>query len=269
MRKYPLITILALVVSFLSAQNQKKIDAILAEGKLLYYSEMASWLGTDLFLSEYTQRENIGGYLSYSEDHTARCIFFDHSAEQKVLGTVTFDLSFGREAAVIDIQPRLMSEKESTLLQLRNRAAKVISEGSFVVSYENTGLNIIPLSDRDGHRVYILTAPKDHGVVLFGNDYLLEFDSKLRLKSKKKLHQNLIPVGYQSESDASSSVHSHLPETGHYITATDVCTLMLYCRYTDWESHHVISDKYLNMWDCATNRLSVVSTKAIMKIKDQ
>lgn len=37
---------------------------IVAEGKLLYRTEMASWYGTDLFWENYKNRENIGGYFS-------------------------------------------------------------------------------------------------------------------------------------------------------------------------------------------------------------
>ena len=34
---------------------QKKIDAVVAEGKLLYRSEMASWNGTDLLLNHFKE----------------------------------------------------------------------------------------------------------------------------------------------------------------------------------------------------------------------
>jgi hypothetical protein len=65
-------------------------------------------------------------------------------------------------------------------------------------------------------------------------------------------------------------MHSHLPETGDYITATDICTLMLYEKFAKWKTHNVVSKKYLNIWNCETDQLTVISMEAVDKInKDQ
>ncbi|HNI44437.1 MAG TPA: hypothetical protein PK230_07065, partial [Chitinophagales bacterium] len=40
----------------------KLAQPIVAEGKLLYRTEMASWYGTDLFFANYKQPKNLGGY---------------------------------------------------------------------------------------------------------------------------------------------------------------------------------------------------------------
>ncbi len=53
------------VSNFISAQDLEKIaQEITDEGIQLYRSEMASWYGTDVFVENYKQRENIGGYFS-------------------------------------------------------------------------------------------------------------------------------------------------------------------------------------------------------------
>ena len=45
----------------LSAQNLEKIaQEIKDEGIQLYRSEMASWYGTDVFIENYKERDNIG-----------------------------------------------------------------------------------------------------------------------------------------------------------------------------------------------------------------
>jgi len=64
-------------------------------------------------------------------------------------------------------------------------------------------------------------------------------------------------------------MHSHLPETGEFITATDVCTLMLYSQYTHWSQHYVLSKKYVSIWDCDKESLVVLTTEAWEKIADQ
>ena len=69
-----------LTVSVLGQSNPtEEAQPIVIEGKLLYKSEMASWYGTDLFLENYKERENIGGYFSYTEKGLAKCIFFSKS----------------------------------------------------------------------------------------------------------------------------------------------------------------------------------------------
>ena len=66
-----LLFILLTFISFTAfGQNDLKTQTqpIVDEGKRLYKSEMASWNGTDLFLENYKDRANIGGYFSYTND---------------------------------------------------------------------------------------------------------------------------------------------------------------------------------------------------------
>jgi len=137
--------------------------------------------------------------------------------------------------------------------------------------YENTNLNLIPLINGKDKKVYVITGPKNSGVVIFGNDYLLTFNKRDELVSKKRLHNNIIPVEYgdnQENQKIVSGVHSHLPETGDFMTATDICTLMLYAKYAKWETYNVVSEKYLNIWNCETNELKVVTMDALRKINE-
>jgi len=63
-------------------------------------------------------------------------------------------------------------------------------------------------------------------------------------------------------------MHSHLPETGDFITATDICTLMLYGKFTGWKQHNVVSEKYLNSWNIKTNQLFIVTMDVVRKINE-
>jgi hypothetical protein len=247
---------------------------IVAEGKKLYKSEMASWYGTDLFLESYKDRANIGGYFSYTENETSKCIFFSKADKPKVIGTVSFDSTYNTKTAKTDLTERDFTNTETDIHAIRKIALSAINSDTLFKTYKNTSLNLIPLVNGDEKKVYVLTGPGQNGVVIFGNDYLLTFDKDNNLLSKKQLHKNIIPVNYggkeEEGKEIEGTIHSHLPETGDFITATDICTLMLYGKFTKWKQHNVVSENYLNIWNCLTDQLIVIPMGTIDKInKDQ
>jgi hypothetical protein len=139
--------------------------------------------------------------------------------------------------------------------------------------FKNTELNPIPVIRNGVKRVYILTGTKVNGVVIFGNDYLVSFNKINDITDIKRLHKNLIAIPYhQASADSSKTeqgaAHSHLPETGDFITATDICTLMLYERFTTWKQYYVLSKNYVSIWDCKKNELSEMTMEAWKKISE-
>ncbi|HEY6914278.1 MAG TPA: hypothetical protein VI413_06350 [Paludibacter sp.] len=253
-------------------QNDLKIKAqpIVDEGKRLYKSEMASWYGTDLFLANYKDRANVGGYFSYTQDEISKCIFFSKADKPKVIGTISFDSSFSTKSAKMDLTERDFSNPENDLYTIRKIALAKINSDTLFRKYNNTDLNIIPVIFDNEKKVYVLTGPKQNGVVIFGNDYLLTFDNNNNLTNAKRLHKNIIPIGYGDKqkggNEIEATIHSHLPETGDFITATDICTLMLYEKFAKWKRHNVVSKKYLNVWNCETDELYVIPMETIQKI---
>lgn len=252
----------------------KKTQPIVDEGKLLYRSEMASWYGTDLFLENYKNRENIGGYFSYIENDIAKCVFFSRTENPQIIGTISFNSSYDLETATVDLTERNFTNNENALYQIRKIALNELRTNSdgFFKFYKNTNPNIIPLIKGKERKVYILTGPQQNGVVIFGNDYLLTFDKNNRIVTKKQLHKNIIPIEYgnniEGGHEIESTIHNHLPETGDFITATDICTLMLYEKFAKWKTHNVVSEKYLNIWDCETDTLTVITMDAVSKISE-
>ena len=271
-----LLTFLAFISLSTFAQNdlQTQKQAIVDEGKRLYKSEMASWYGTDLFLGNYKSRANVGGYFSYTKDEISKCVFFSKTDKPKVIGTISFDSSFKPESAKIDLNERSFTAAENDLYTIRKAALVTINSDTLFKKYSNTDLNLIPLVYNNEKKVYVLTGPKQGGVVIFGNDYLLTYDANNTLIDRKPLHKNIIPMPYgEKQSDGKEiegGFHSHLPETGDLITSTDICTLMLYEKYAKWKKHNVVSKKYLSTWDCIKDELTVVPMETIEKIsKDQ
>ena len=268
--------LLVSITAFAQDDEQDKLDkiadSISAEAKRLYRSEMASWYGTDLFLEAYKERANIGGYFSYADGDSARCIFFSREENAKVIGTISFDKTYDIHRASLDLSERPFSAYEKEVHQLRQKGYSVIKADTFFKSYSNSSLNLIPLVNGTEKKIYILTGPKINGVVIFGNDYLLTFDKDNNLLSKKRLHRNIIKINYgkneQNGDEAETSMHSHLPETGDFITATDICTLMLYEKFTTWKQHAVVSKDYFSNWDCKTDKLTILPMSVIKKIRE-
>lgn len=266
MKKFLALCILVFPEVHAYAQSQAEI---LQEGTQLYKSEMASWVGTDLFLEKYSDRkENAGGYFSYVSGNKAICVFFSKDATPKAIGTFTFDSTYNAQTAIVDGQERALTKHEQDLVTIRRTAIQEYTSDTLFHSYKNMSPNFIPVSDKQGKRVYVLTAPQEQGVVVFGNDYLLTFDNNNTLKQKRPLHQNLIPIKYDQQDGKLilATVHTHLPETGDLITATDVCTLLLYAPHITWGQHYVMGSKHVSIWDCKDKDLIIMTREAWDKV---
>lgn len=249
--------------------GQSKIDketsAILEEGKMLYKSEMASWYGSDIFMEKYSEKEKIGGYLSYTENEISTCIFFSKGENSKVLGTINFDDTFKIETAKTDLVERELSKNEFALYKIRTEALRIINSDTLYKTYKNSNLNLIPVITNKEKKVFVLTGPKSNGVMLFGNDYLLTFDKNDKLINQKRLHNSLIPIEFGGKNEIEGTIHSHVLDD--LITSTDICTLLLYGKFANIKTHYVMSKKYVSIWDCKKETLIVMTREAFEKIK--
>jgi hypothetical protein len=138
--------------------------------------------------------------------------------------------------------------------------------------YKNTELNPVPIIRNGVKRVYVITGTKENDVVMFGNDYMVSFDGKNQITQIKPLHKNIMPAYYKASQDSSKhqigAMHAHLPSSGDFITATDICTLMLYEKFTSWNQYYVISKNYVSIWDCKKNDLFVMTMAAWKRIAE-
>lgn len=259
------------VISFGQDKVEKETAAIVEEGKMLYYSEMASWYGTDIFLEKCSSRRaNAGGYFSYTDNDTSKCIFFSKENDPRVISTISFDKTYNINTAKLDTAIRNFTKDEVDLYTIRKLALEQINNDTLFKKYNNTDLNLIPLIKNGEKKVYVLTGPKNGGVVIFGNDYLITFGKKNKLESKILIHNNLLVMDYgklQREGKSiKGGVHSHLPSTGDFITPTDICTLMLYEKMAKWEQYYVLSKKYVSVWDCKKDQLATFTKEEWEKI---
>jgi len=245
----------------------KTTNAIVEEGKLLYRLESANWYGTGLVLKALNNPDLVGGFFSYPNNDSVTCVYYSKDVKPLVLFTVTFDSTYITKNAKTDVRKRAFSKTESTLYQLRVKTLALYQSDPFFKKYKKTNTSVLPLVKNGIRKVYIITESLNNNNVILGNDYLLTFDSKNVLKSKKSLHKNIILLDYKQSGnkEEQESLHSHTAETGDYITATDICILMLYKKYTKWKQHTVVSTKYVSIWNFKTDMLTVLPRKAVEK----
>lgn len=269
----PILTILLSLVLYngYGTDLKKKADEIKTEAFKIYRSEKASWLGTDIMQEVYDSGmpSNLKGYFSYATEDAVRCVFYSNDSVPKILLTIEFDTSFNAEKTTVADYAREFSEREKEYYLLRLTTDSILrKEVRFFKYYKNTNYNIIPIIDKQSKRVYILTATTTAGTILFGNDYLLEFDSNNQLTSKTKLHNNLISIPTDTTGEVVSGYHTHIGKTSEFITPTDICTILLYSPYVKWSTYNVISGKHISIWSNETNNLVILSNKTLKKIDD-
>ncbi|MBX3253191.1 MAG: hypothetical protein KF862_03530 [Chitinophagaceae bacterium] len=265
------------VMIFLSAGAQEDhsleniADSVVADARLLYRSEMASWYGTDVFMERAKDKERAKGYFSYSIPGMVRCIFFTADEIPKVIAAIDFDSTYNVNTAVADFKERNFTETEQEIFAFRSKALDVINSDTFFLHYKNTNYNIIPVIMNGEKRVYVLTGTTQNGEVIFGNDYLLCFDAQNNLTCKKRLHNSIIRTNFGKQADGQEIVggmHSHVIDD--FITPTDICTLMLYNPLMKWTQYTVMSKKFFSIWNCRTNQLVILTKEVIERInKDQ
>ncbi|WP_306623045.1 hypothetical protein [Chryseobacterium ginsenosidimutans] len=259
--KYILTLFLVLFVASFQAQNLEKISKeINEEGITLYRSEMASWYGTDIFRENYNKMENVSGYFSYIDESVPKCIFF--SKDNKVLATIAFPTNYNPKNAKLDLKERDFTPVETEYFTIRQNALARIKKDTIFKVYKNTSFNIVPIIKNKLKKVYVLTGPSVDNVVVFGNDYLITFDNKNEVKHIEKLHNSMITQNVSDEKVGKtiSGIHSHVIENWQTITPTDICTLMLYQKFTNWESYITISEKFASIWN-PNNNLVIMKTE--------
>jgi hypothetical protein len=250
----------------------KITDSITVEADILYKSEWASWYGTDIFSEKCKARRQIaGGYISYDTGKGLKNVFFSNDTEPRILSTISFGYDYNPENYTLDTADRKFTKQEKELYTIRQTVIADMYKDTIYKNYKNASLNPIPIITKKEKKVYVLTGPNVTGVVIFGNDYLITFDKNNNIVSKKTLHRNIIPANYTKAGFTGkdlqiASMHSHQPETGEFITATDICTLRLYEKYTSWNRYYVMSKDFVSIWDCKTNSLAVMTMEGWKKI---
>jgi hypothetical protein len=261
-----------IIISGLTAfsQNINSIrDSILNESLILYKSEKASWNATD-YVEEHLSNisPQIGGYLSYASGNDEVCtIFFSRKDSSKVLSRLKYTGVAGKIPNKVESEETEASALELSLIKLRQEAVWIVNSDNdhFFSFYEKSEFNFIPIKDKYGDRVFILTGTQNNDEVIFGNDYLLYFNNDLSLLKKEKLHSSIIRTPSKSpEGNVEAVFHSHI--LNEFITSTDICTMLLYKDFNQWKSIYVMGKNYTSIFDLKNNDLVIMKNDDFMKI---
>jgi len=253
------------IMAYAQDNFQSQAKSIIGEGINIYQMEMANWISPKLFAAKYKGKEKIGGNLSYLEAGKTKTIFFTKGEKPKVLGTVVFDPAFNDEQTQVDLMLRDLTPSEKELHILLANASKTITDVGFFPVPSNSVLRVIPVIENGDRKVYVMAQSNKTGAVIFGNDFLLSYDSKLNLTDKRALHKNLAVVTYDPEAgreNNSSSSHAIVGEKSDFPTSTDIATLLLYEKMTKWSQHTFISENNIFFWDYASRNIQVMPKKS-------
>jgi hypothetical protein len=227
-------------------------DSIVAEGKALYRSEMASWYGFAVFGQKMPElMPRVGGYLTNFEGTKTRFVVFNDAAQPQVVFSILYDTAYNNQTASIDAKARAFTEGEQQIYAIRQLALGIAAKDTLFKRYKNCSLDPVPIVSNGTKRVYFFTNTQQPGIILFGNDYLIEFDKDNQPTAVKKFHDQLTPVSTKPSTtdtgDAETTFHLHDRE--ELMTATDVCTLLLNKKVTNWNQHLARGKEVTSIWD--------------------
>jgi hypothetical protein len=270
-----LFVLIIVIVSFYNNVSAEKPDTekILKEGKMLYRLEKAAWFGTDYFRAYFKDKEDsIGGYLSYiDKNENVVNLFFSRYDSSQVLARFYFDSIPQKFPQKTDVFYTRAFTNELALIKIRQDVLRRIrmDKDDFYHIYPNSSLNLIPIINEDEQKVYILTGPNNADSVLIGNDYLVFYDEDLEFSKQVKLHNSIISLQSKSTDKTKAieiTVHSHVLDD--FITATDICTLLLYKDFVEWNTHYVISKNYVSLFNLKNESLMIITREAFDKIME-
>jgi hypothetical protein len=98
----------------------------------------------------------------------------------------------------------------------------------------------------------------------------MSFTSAGKLNKVERLHNSYVPMQLpEGPTSVQAGMHSHLP-AHPYITATDICSLLLYQNAFPAEQHLVLGEDYVSSFNLPKQQLVFLTRKAFDKIyKDQ
>ena len=248
MRKLSLFVLVSLLSSTLFAQTiemsetelKMQLDSVLAEAHLLYKYEKAAWISTDLAMENKTLKKDYAGYFVYEEQEEIRVIILGKKS-QNCIAEYSFVNDFSKPK-LVKTENRELSDKEKNLLEVREKIVDNLSDKKYEVTIsDGYSPNFILLPFTEKYKLYIIMGTSQKDVIPFGNDYLFVADKNGNIENWQKFHSRIIP-GYTKMNGykARELTHSHL-RTTPLITATDICTFMLYAPLYDIDAFSVYS----------------------------
>ncbi len=236
-----------------------KLDSVVAEGNLLYKYERSAWVSTDLANADKNVKDNFGGYLTYQTKGGFKTIILDKDRKTCIAEYVYTDNFEAPD--LTSAQKRNLNSTEKKLIGVRHKLITNAIDSEYGLGApEGYSLNFVLIPANKEYKLYVLTGTTLSDIIPFGNDYLFYADKKGKITGWQKFHSILIPTQTTAFNGkkVTSTGHSHLPTTP-LITATDICTFMLYAPMYGHEEFDVYSPalKTSFKYNLKTNRITI------------
>lgn len=222
----------------------EKNDA-LTIGTKLFELEQACRNGIQILGSEH-QDIKIHGFTAYEAGDSIKALFWREETNwQLVVAVFTFPKPIALDNYTVDTESRLPNDDELALIRVKKEASKALSKPGFFKNYQNCFLHPIILTYEDRYEAYVITVPNISTSLLFDNDYRIVYDLKANEVEREEINTNMqaVPSIIQLQrKKANYTEHKHPKSGPHGLTATDLCILMLYEPYVNWEEHRLESE---------------------------
>jgi hypothetical protein len=252
------------------AQEQSSADTrqLIVKGRSVYQVEMASRLAEKVFPSTYKGKEKIGGLVAYPDADKVKVVYYNKGNEPKAIGTVVFDMRFSNDEGLVLVADAALTDYEKNLIAIKEATLEALQDKTTFTSMSQTHLTAIPLIHQETREVYVIAESDIPGVVVFGNDYVFDFDNKNKLNAFKPLHKFSAKVNFDpslGSGNDTQSKHNHASVEGELPTVTDIAILYLNEKATGWTHHTFIGENAMFFWSFVTNELQVVPKKPVSK----
>lgn len=248
MKKLILFLFICLSAGVISAQTidtteavlQIQLDSILAEGNLLFQYEKAAWVSTDLAMENRTLKKEYGGFFVYQDEDEMKVIILEKKTDNCIAEYIFSD-EFNNPK-IVKTEKRGLSKREKGLIKIREIIINALSDKKYGITIpEGFSPNFILIPTEEGYKMYMIMGTSQNDVIPFGNDYLFITNKKGEIENWHKFHTRIIPgmTSYDG-STVIEMTHSHI-KTTPLITATDICTFMLYAPLYGVEKFSVYS----------------------------
>ena len=244
---------------------QSELKPVLEEGKKIFQVEMAGRIAEKWFKPKYNGQDKLSGWVAYPDGDGMRVTFYTSRDKNPVLASVMVNKSMEDSTLQGEWNARALLPVEDELIQARKAAVKVCEDSAAFPLPEGTRFVFIPLKGDAEDMVYILTEPVSRHEVVFGNDFMLRFDSKKNLSAKMPLHKNMSSIPFDPDAgnaNNSNSSHTMIPAAGDLVTSTDIAVLLLNQSQTHWSHHSFISENYIFFWNYQSGQMMAIAKGA-------
>lgn len=267
--KHTFFLIFVLITSLAFGQDVDQLSKeIMNEGIELYRNERASWISTDS-LTE-LDKQLISNYFTYSDEGKFISVYIDKSdkiADYKF----TFQPLGNLEIELIKKEKNVpLSEKELEILKVRKTAIALSAWHYGQLGYTQiVNPNVIIFRTSPEYIVYVVPGAKQSGLLPIGGDLKMTFRADGELDKIVAIHNNLIPFETEASEEGAHFGHEHKGKrlAKEYMTATDVCTILLYRQYLKGEKHLSVHKKFISEFYFNEPRLVIRPNTEKMKIR--